>query len=278
MDRQRWLNFLLRRLLPAIAVAALLLASLNLAEEATGTAGLSRQFPWLLGASLLALVLLIGLIGQRLWRLRRELRRDAPGARMTRRLLFTLVLLAVPPVVVVYGFALRFLDATVDNWFNVPIENALDDSLEVGRIVVDQRLLNAEQAIAALATRIETTPEAETQDALDEAIDSLDAIELSVFAGDHRVIATASSIRNFSIHRFPMRRSCCALLAMGAMPPPNRLVMCSLCASSCASERVPANSVCCKAFFRCRNDCNRCCAISRTRASSSSNSSSCADR
>ncbi|MEO8460849.1 MAG: ATP-binding protein, partial [Dokdonella sp.] len=101
------------------------------------------------------------------------------------------------PVVVVYGFALRFLDATVDNWFNVPIENALDDSLEVGRIVVDQRLLNAEQAIATLATQIETTADAATQAALDDAIESVDAIELSVFAGDHRVIATASSDPKF---------------------------------------------------------------------------------
>ena len=152
MAARRALNFLLRRALPAFAVAALLLASLKLAEDAAGDAGrFATHYRWVLGAAAIALTLLALAIGQRLWRLRGDLARAAPGARLTRRLLLVLVLLAVPPIVVVYGFALRFLDATIDNWFNVRLEQALDDALELGRIVIDEHLHRAEASSAALA-------------------------------------------------------------------------------------------------------------------------------
>ena len=104
-----------------------------------------------------------------------------------------LVLLALPPLVVVYGFALRFLDATIDNWFNVKLEQALDNALEVGRIVVDERLRDAEQASAGLASRLAAASAAETQAIIDDDIDQLGATQLTVFFADGRVQATTSS-------------------------------------------------------------------------------------
>jgi len=189
-----WLKFLLRRALPALAVLALLLASLKLAEDAAGGGGgIAVYYRWVLGAAAAALALLALAIAQRLWRLRVDLQRGAPGARLGRRLLVMLVLLAVPPVVVVYGFALRFLDATIDNWFNVKLEQALDDALEVGRIVVDERLRDAEQASAGVASRLADAPASEAQAIIDADIDALRAIQLTVFGDDGRVLATASS-------------------------------------------------------------------------------------
>ena len=193
MATRGWLKFALRRALPALAVLALLLASLKLAEDAAGGVGVGSYYRWILGAAAVALAVLVFAIAQRLWRLRVDLRRGAPGARLGRRLLVMLVLLAVPPVVVVYGFALRFLDATIDNWFNVKLEQALDDALEVGRIVVAERLRVAEQASAGVAARLESKPESALQEVLDTDIDTVGATQLTVFGDDGRVIATASS-------------------------------------------------------------------------------------
>ena len=151
MERTGAMNFLLRRVLPALAIAGLLLASLKLAEDAAGDGSrVALHYRWVLGAAALALAMLALAIGQRLWRLRGDIARTAPGARLNRRLLLVLILLAVPPVVVVYGFALRFLDATIDNWFNVHLEQALDDALELGRIVIDEHLHSAEVASAGM--------------------------------------------------------------------------------------------------------------------------------
>ena len=190
----RTVNFLLRRVLPALAIAALLLASLKLAEDAAGGGGhFATHYRWVLGAAMIALALLAIAISQRLWRLRGDLARKAPGARLNRRLLRVLILLALPPAIVVYGFSLRFLDATVDNWFNVHLEQALDDALQIGRIVVDEHLHSVETASATLVRQLATEPSTSTQAALDDAIDSLGAIQLTVFDADGRVQATASS-------------------------------------------------------------------------------------
>ncbi len=188
------LTFLLRRIVPAFAVGALLVASLKLAEDASGdSARFASHYPWVLGAAGIALVVLVVAIGLRLWRLRRDVAIGTPGARLNRRLLMLLTLLAVPSTVVVYGFALRFVDATIDNWFNVRLEQALEDALELGRIVVDEHLRTAESSTSDLAERLADEPAEGTQAALDEAIDALGAIQLAVFAADGRVQASASS-------------------------------------------------------------------------------------
>jgi len=204
VDRRRWLNLLGRRILPALAVLVLLAASLKLAEQAAGgTGSFVDAYQWVLGAAVLALVVLVVLIAQRLWRLRRDLGREAPGARLSRRLLLTLVLLAVPPVIVVYGFALRFINATVDSWFDVNLERALDDALEVGRIVIDEHVRKAESGTAELADELNSVFDNNLQATLDREIDALDATQLSVFEPDRRVLALSSSDPRFLEPSFP---------------------------------------------------------------------------
>ena len=108
MDRQGWLNSCSGDVLPA-AWRCSLLASLKLAEEAARGLRIRRRLS--LGARCGVPCwpcCSLALIGQRLWRLRRDLAAMRRARALSRRLLLTLVLLAVPPVVVVYGFALRF--------------------------------------------------------------------------------------------------------------------------------------------------------------------------
>jgi nitrogen fixation/metabolism regulation signal transduction histidine kinase len=120
-------------------------------------------------------------------------RRGVPGAKLNRRLLLLLILLSLPASVVVFGFALRFLDATIDNWFNLRLEQSLDDALEVARLVVDERLHAAEAASADIVQRLAAAPPDEAQRILDEAIDASGAIQLGLLAADGRVEASASS-------------------------------------------------------------------------------------
>ncbi len=194
MARPGRLMRLLRRALPVLAVAVLLAAALVLANDAaSGTSRLGAWYPWLLGASVLALLVLVAIIVQRLLRLRRELRADAPGARLNRRVLAMLIVLALPPVFVVYGFALNFLDATIDTWFSVRMEHAMDDALEIGRVYLDERLQSAQQHSAALAQSLREAGDTDLQKRLDSAIDAQGALQLAVFEKDQSVLATASA-------------------------------------------------------------------------------------
>jgi nitrogen fixation/metabolism regulation signal transduction histidine kinase len=193
MARASRLTLFTRRILPILAVGVLLAAALLLANDAAGDSRLGAWYPWMLGACALALLALLVMIAQRLWRLRRELSRRAPGARLNRRVLLMLIALALPPVLVVYAFALNFLNATIDTWFNVRMERALDDALEIGRVYLDERLRSAQQAAAAGAQQLGDATDAELQARLDGMIDAQGAIQLSVFGAGQNVLATASS-------------------------------------------------------------------------------------
>ena len=198
------LTWITRRLLPALAVLALLGCALLLAgDAASGSNRLGRLHPWMLVFASAALLTLIVVIVLRLLRLVADARREVPGARLTRRLLLMLMLLAVPPVLVVYGFALNFLNATIDAWFNVRLEQSLDDALEIGRLYVDERLRVSQQASADLAVKLETHADDEMQAVLDDVIDEVGATQLTVFGDNATVIATASSDPRFLNPSYP---------------------------------------------------------------------------
>lgn len=198
------LSWFTRRLLPALGVAALLGCALLLANDAAGGSNhLGRFYAWVLSASVVALAVLIGVIVLRLMRLVRDVRRASPGARLARRLLVLLMLLALPPVVVVYGFALNFLNATIDAWFNVRLEQSLDDALEIGRLSIDERLREAERASATLGDALAPLADEELQDRLDEAIERLGATQLTVFDASGAMRATASSDPRFLAPAYP---------------------------------------------------------------------------
>jgi nitrogen fixation/metabolism regulation signal transduction histidine kinase len=193
MARASRITRFIRRALPVLAVALLLAGALLLANDAASDSRLGAWYPWMLGACVLALVALLVMIVQRLWRLRGELRRNMPGARLNRRVLLMLIALALPPVLIVYAFSLNFLHATIDTWFNVRMERALGDALEIGRVYLDERLHTAQQTTSASAQQLADVADAELQARLDNLIDAQGALQLSVFGADQSVLATASS-------------------------------------------------------------------------------------
>ena len=193
MARTSRLTQFIRRALPVLAVALLLAGALLLANDAAGDTHLGAWYPWMLGACALALVALLVMIVQRLWRLRGELHRNVPGARLNRRVLLMLIMLALPPVLIVYAFSLNFLHATIDTWFNVRMERALGEALEIGRVYLDERLHTAQQTAATSAQQLADVADAELQARLDNLIDAQGALQLTVFGADQSVLATASS-------------------------------------------------------------------------------------
>jgi len=195
---KRWLSFGVRRVLPALAILTLLAAALLLARDAAGGSNrFGAYYSWILVASAISLGVLILIIAQRLLRLSRELQRRIPGARLTRRMLLMLIGLAVPPVLVVYGFSLFFLNATIDTWFNVRLEKGLNDALEIGSAYLGERLRAAEGNSTQLAHDLADLSDTELQSHLDSAIDTRGATQLTVFGNDRKVLATQSADPRF---------------------------------------------------------------------------------
>ncbi len=117
------------------------LGSLILMSAAIQNAGrFGDLYSLLLLTNLLGLAAFSGLIAMNVRDLVLQLRRRAPGARLTLRMLSIFVTLSVLPICVLYGFSMNFLMRGVDSWFDVRIEHALSDALELSRSALDLRM------------------------------------------------------------------------------------------------------------------------------------------
>lgn len=135
----------IRRRATALAAVSLLglslLASLILMSAALQNSGsFGTMYSGLLILNSIGLLTFIALITINVRRLMGQLRRREHGARLTLRLVVMFVSLSVIPVLIVYGFSLDFLRRGIDSWFDVEIDRALHDSLELSRAALDLRM------------------------------------------------------------------------------------------------------------------------------------------
>jgi nitrogen fixation/metabolism regulation signal transduction histidine kinase len=185
---------MLRRVVAPLALLVLLLSALYLAADAEGLGqNYARYYPYVFVGATLALLLLALAIANRLWRLRQQLRQSVPGARLTRRLVLLLVLLALPPVLLVYGFGVRFVAVTVDSWLRANSAQALEDALAIGQLYLDERIESSEARADEAAADIEFTEEDALDAEVEAALDRSGAAQLVLFEADGRVRAVAAA-------------------------------------------------------------------------------------
>jgi nitrogen fixation/metabolism regulation signal transduction histidine kinase len=108
-----------------------------LASASADTALFSRHTPLLIGMNALAALVLLGLVVAQVRQLFREYRMGVFGARLKSRLLLMLALMAVVPGVLVYAVSMQFAVKSIDSWFDVRVEAALEGGLDLGRGVLD---------------------------------------------------------------------------------------------------------------------------------------------
>ena len=180
-------------ILPMLVLFCILLVSLSLMSDAThNSERFGQLYSWLLLINAIGLVVLVGLIGSNLYWLVSQYRARAPGAKLTSRLVITFVVLAVVPVAVVYYFSLQFLQRGIDSWFDVQIEQALDDALELSRGSLDVRLSDLLKLTEKIASELaEMTPALVPIGLYDLRVRST-AVELAVFGMDGRIVASSS--------------------------------------------------------------------------------------
>jgi len=87
----------------------------------------------LININLLLLILLIFLVFRNLVKLLYTRRRKVMGARLRTRLVMAFVALSLLPTIILFFFAINFITNSIEFWFTVPVEQALEKSLLVGR-------------------------------------------------------------------------------------------------------------------------------------------------
>ena len=140
----------------------------------------------------LGLLVMVILISLNLRRLIQQLRWRIPGARMTIRMVTMFSILSVIPVLVVYYFSLDFLLRGIDNWFDLRVEQALDDSLELSRLSLDVRMRELNKQTQNIAKELSGISDAAIPFEIDDLRNKSGAKELTLMSRQGVIISSSS--------------------------------------------------------------------------------------
>src|SRR5437879_5089151 len=124
-----------------IASAALGGIMLFLLAAATANSPVfAEYYPLLLGLNSVIAFALVALVAYQLVVLARQRRAKVFGSLLTFRVLVMFALVAVVPGLLVYTVSVQFLTKSVEAWFDVRVEKALEGGLNLGRAALDAML------------------------------------------------------------------------------------------------------------------------------------------
>ena len=95
----------------------------------------------LMNLNLLLILLMLFLVFRNLVKLLYDRRRKVMGAKLRTRLVVAFMALSLIPASVLFIFSIGFIKTSIEFWFNAPVEQALEKSLDVGRNIY-QRMEN----------------------------------------------------------------------------------------------------------------------------------------
>jgi len=139
--------------------AALAGVLLFLLATASGNTSLFAQhYPLLLVMNAALAGLLAALVAWQIGSLWRKVRARAFGSRLTVRLLLLLAVMAIVPGVLVYTVSVQFLAKSIESWFDVKVDAALEGGISLGQSALDQMLAEMRTRGRAIATELADRP------------------------------------------------------------------------------------------------------------------------
>ncbi len=181
-----------------LVAASLLLGSaliVLLVAAADNTAFLAEYLSSLLLMTLAGALGLVVLIGYQASVLLRRIRAGVFGAKLTARMFVIISLMALVPGIVVYGVSVQFLVRSIESWFDVRMETALEGGLALGRSALEHVQRDVVRKAEAMAADLADLPALLQPDRLDELREKNGLQEASLLDGGGRLIGFASASR-----------------------------------------------------------------------------------
>jgi nitrogen fixation/metabolism regulation signal transduction histidine kinase len=184
----------------ASAMVALSLVLLFLLTQATGNRELyERNYSRLLVINIVVAVLLLLVIGWIATRLLVRLRQGRFGSRLLVKLAAIFALVGLLPGTLIYVVSYQFVSRSIESWFDVKVEGALDAGLNLGRATLDAMALDLANKTRVAAAQISDTPDALAGLAIERLREPLLATDIVLWSASGQVLASAGSSR-FSIN------------------------------------------------------------------------------
>jgi nitrogen fixation/metabolism regulation signal transduction histidine kinase len=182
----------LRYLLIAAALTVSMLLFL-LATFSDNTRLFDSYYSWIVGANVLVGTALFVLVLFLLARLISRYRRKRFGSRLMTRLVLMFTLIGVLPGLVIYLVSVQFVSRSIESWFNVKVETALESGLTLGRSALDASLKDLRLKARAVASELSEMPDSMLAAQLARSIERNQLNEAIVVSGTGQLVASTSS-------------------------------------------------------------------------------------
>jgi PAS domain S-box-containing protein len=193
-------------LLGLVAVFGVLLwfiALLLFTQVTENSDDFARRQNWILLINSIGILVLLVLTVSNLWQLVRDYRRHVPGSRLRARMVAVLVMVAITPLVGVYIFSVEFINRGIDNWLSVDVEKGLGDALALGQTVLDIETRARLDQVQQMADRLGNAEGSELVTTLSGMRADTDALDLTVYGADDRILGVVSRDPEPGAPRYP---------------------------------------------------------------------------
>lgn len=130
-------------LVVAGGIVSILLFLLASASDNSGF--FDQYYSWLLGLNAAVAVSLLALVGISLARLYARYKSGKFGSKLMARLVLLFAAVGILPGLVIFMVSVNFVSHSIESWFNVRIEAALESGLELGRAGLDSALVELDR-------------------------------------------------------------------------------------------------------------------------------------
>jgi len=137
-------------------------------------------------------IILVLILIANLWRLLRDYRENVPGAKLKARMVGMFVGLAVLPLIVVFYFSIQFINRGIDSWFNVQVEEGLENALALSRAAIEFRKRQNLYATKQVAQQLAVVPDRQLIFELSVLRRESGATEMTLYGDSNRILASST--------------------------------------------------------------------------------------
>lgn len=162
-----------------------------LATAGANTEFFEHKYRLLLVINAAFVLFLMAIVAILLWRFRRRLKSGVFGSKLALRLMLVFSLMAILPGALVYAVSVQFLEKSIESWFDVKVDRALEGGLNLGQTMLDNLLEELQKKAQATALMLAGTSDPPLL-ILNELLLQTQVEESTLFNQDGKVIAFSS--------------------------------------------------------------------------------------
>jgi nitrogen fixation/metabolism regulation signal transduction histidine kinase len=171
-----------------------------LASASDNSGFFDRYYSWLLGLNAAVAVALLIFVVVALGRLYARYKSGKFGSKLMARLVLLFAAIGILPGMVIFLVSVQFVSHSIESWFDVKIEAALESGLKLGVAALDQALAELGSSAAVSAATLAGQDHAAAQAILNRIVNEQDGVQsaMLVDAGG-KLLASASEDRHANL-------------------------------------------------------------------------------